>query len=81
VGLTPCVAATNARISIGPGIECVRIAANVPSLNAAALLEFHRDNNRKSAARWSDFSPHRARMSALALERGGGQSVALLGAG
>jgi hypothetical protein len=53
----------------------------VPSLNAIALLEFHRDNNRKSAARWSDFSPHRARMTTLALERAGGQSVALLGAG
>jgi hypothetical protein len=46
-----------------------------------ALLDFHRSNNRASADMGSHFAPHRARLTELILDAGGGERLALLGAG
>jgi hypothetical protein len=46
----------------------------------AALLNYHRNNNRATNARWDGFAEHRTRMMALAL-RAPGETLAVLGAG
>jgi hypothetical protein len=52
-------------------------SASVPP----GLLGYHRDNNRASADLGSHFADHRVRLTALIGEAGGGESLALLGAG
>jgi hypothetical protein len=47
---------------------------------APPILEHHRDNNRKSAGSWADFTGHRDKMSAL-IHQAGGETLAVLGAG
>jgi len=44
------------------------------------LVDYHRKNNQATQARWDDFSEHRLRVTALALEPPG-QTLAVLGAG
>jgi hypothetical protein len=46
-----------------------------------ALLDYHRGNNRASADLGDHFATHRARLTELILDAGGGERLALLGAG
>jgi hypothetical protein len=47
----------------------------------SALLDYHRSNNRASADLGDHFAAHRARLTELILDAGGGDRLALLGAG
>jgi hypothetical protein len=46
----------------------------------SALVDYHRKNNRATVRQWEGFAPHRARLTALALEAPGA-TLAVLGAG